>query len=915
MALDGSDTIAEAQRPRAHPHSQPVRKLLVANRGEIALRIARTAAELGIASVAVHPADDAASQHVFAMDEAVQLPGRGAAAYLEVEALLAAALQTGATAVHPGYGFLSEQAPFAAAVEAAGLTFVGPTPDTLALFGDKHRARGAASAHGLPVLPGTAAPTSLAEAQAFLGELGDGAAVMVKAAAGGGGRGMRAVTAEADLEAALARCSSEAETAFGSGAVYVEQLIPRARHVEVQIVGDGADVTHLWERECSVQRRRQKLIEMAPAPALDPTLREQLLEAAVRLGRAAHYRGLGTVEFLLDTDAARFYFVEANARLQVEHTVTEAVTGLDLVAVQLRIGAGESLAALGLETPPPPRGAAMQLRVNTERMTAEGDPQPTGGLIEVYEPPSGPGVRVDGCGYAGYRTHPGFDSLLAKVIVHTGSERPAELLNKARRALREFRIDGPETNLGFLRAILDHPAFAALSVHTDFVESHAEALLAASARSCEARHPGGEPPAGGSARHAGARLAHDDPLAVLDYGQAPTAAAASSEPALADGLTSVVTPMQGTVVSLAHGVGERVRRGAELAVIEAMKMEHVVRAELSGVIAAVLAAPGDTLWEGQRLMVLEPVTEEAEEAQAARDVDLDAIRPDLAEVLERRAKTRDEARPEAVARRRRTGQRTAWENVHDLVDADSFVEYGPLTVAAQRRRRSLEDLIQRSPADGLITGVGSVNGEAFGDPASRTAVMAYDYTVFAGTQGVHNHWKTDRLIDVAEQGRMPLVLFAEGGGGRPGDADYGGFVGQNTFHHFGQLSGLVPMVGIVSGRCFAGNAALLGCCDVIIATRGANIGMGGPAMVEGGGLGVFKPEDIGPIDVQSRNGVVDVAVEDERQAVDAARRYLGYFQGTPAALGRAGPETDADAGAGEPAARLCRAAGDRHARR
>ncbi|MEQ9123295.1 MAG: carboxyl transferase domain-containing protein, partial [Alphaproteobacteria bacterium] len=233
----------------------------------------------------------------------------------------------------------------------------------------------------------------------------------------------------------------------------------------------------------------------------------------------------------------------------------------------------------------------------------------------------------------------------------------------------------------------------------------------------------------------------------------------------------------------------------------------------------------------------------------------------------------------AVARRRKTGQRTVRENVEDLVDPGSFIEYGPLVVAAQRQRRGLEDLLTRSPADGLVTGVGRVNGDVFDDPESRAAVMAYDYTVFAGTQGVHNHWKTDRLLDVAEQGRMPFVLFAEGGGGRPGESDYGGFVGQTTFSHFGRLSGLVPMIGIVSGRCFAGNASLLGCCDVIIATKNANIGMGGPAMVEGGGLGVFTPEEIGPVSVQVPNGVIDILVEDEAEAVAEAKRYLAYFQG------------------------------------
>jgi acetyl-CoA carboxylase carboxyltransferase component len=281
--------------------------------------------------------------------------------------------------------------------------------------------------------------------------------------------------------------------------------------------------------------------------------------------------------------------------------------------------------------------------------------------------------------------------------------------------------------------------------------------------------------------------------------------------------------------------------------------------------------------EGQLLVAVEPADIAAEGALATEAVDLDHVRPDLAETFERHRVGLDEARPDAVARRRKTNQRTARENVEDLVDPGSFMEYGPLALAAQRRRRTLEDLIARTPADGLVGGIGTVNG-------GRCAVMTYDYTVLAGTQGLQNHRKKDRLFELAERWRLPVVLFAEGGGGRPGDTDGTGVAGLDclAFWLFGKLSGLVPLVGITSGRCFAGNAALLGCCDVIIATEGSNIGMGGPAMIEGGGLGVFAPEEIGPLDVQVANGVVDVAVKDEAEAVGVAKQYLSYFQG-PAA--------------------------------
>ena len=862
-------------------------KLLVANRGEIATRICRAAAELDLPTVAVYPGDDAASLHTRKADQAWLLPGRGVAAYLDGNAIIAAAKESGATAVHPGYGFLSENADFARACAAAGLVFVGPTPETLALFGDKHAARQLAVEQGVPVLPGTAAPSSLEEARAFLADLGPGGAVMVKAVAGGGGRGMRPVFSDSDLEEAFTRASSEATAGFGNGDLFVERLVRRARHIEIQIMGDGKAVSHLWERDCSLQRRRQKIVELAPAPNLSPELRDQLIDAALRLGGAADYLNLGTVEFLVDSDSGEFFFIEANPRLQVEHTVTEEITGLNLVELQLQLAGGQSLDELGLarEEVPAPRGIAMQLRINTETMGADGEAKPGGGTITAFEAPSGRGIRVDSYGYVGYRTSPAYDPLLAKLIVHTGSGRLGDIINKGYRALCEFHIAGLPTNLSFLQALMCDDTVRAGALDTGFVESQAAALAAAA----EAAHPhlyfaptteAGAAPA--HAGHAGAKVDAGDPLAVLAYGQAEGrggSGQADADIAVADGMLAVRVPLQGTVVSLEVGEGSAVARGAQLAVIEAMKMEHVITAEAAGTVRALHVAPGDTLWEDQLLMTLEPDEGLGEAESAIEDVDLDEIRGDLRDVLERRALTTDEKRPDAVARRRKTNQRTVRENVEDLVDDGSFVEYGPLVVAAQRQRRGLEDLLTRSPADGLITGVGSVNGELFDDPACRAAVMAYDYTVFAGTQGVHNHWKTDRLIDISERGRLPFILFAEGGGGRPGDTDYGGFVGQNTFHHFGQLSGLVPMVSIVSGRCFAGNAALLGCCDVIIATEDANIGMGGPAMIEGGGLGVFTPEEIGPIEVQVASGVVDLAVADEAEAVAAAKKYLSYFQG------------------------------------
>ena len=342
-------------------------------------------------------------------------------------------------------------------------------------------------------------------------------------------------------------------------------------------------------------------------------------------------------------------------------------------------------------------------------------------------------------------------------------------------------------------------------------------------------------------------------------------------------------PLQSQVVEVCVAVGDTVRAGDALVIVEAMKMEHELRADMDGCVAELLCVIGDVVHEGDPLLVLAPVVAGTPTGVPARSEApaVSAERLDLARLRERERFLLDAARPAAVAKRHALGLRTARENIADLCDEGSFLEYGALAVAAQRSRRSAEDLVANTPADGMVTGIGSVNGAAFGAERARTVVMAYDATVLAGTQGMRNHAKTDRLLGIALEQRLPVVLFAEGGGGRPGDTDMPIVAGLHvgTFAAFARLSGQVPVVGIAAGRCFAGNAALLGCCDVVIATRGSNIGMGGPAMVEGGGLGVFKPEEIGPSDVQHASGVIDILVDDEAAAVAAAQDYLSFFQG------------------------------------
>lgn len=835
-----------------------LKRVLIANRGEVAVRIARAASELGIASVAVFSADDAASPHRARADRAVPLAASGPAAYLDGEALVAAARGTGCDAVHPGYGFLSESAAFARACEAAGLVFVGPRPGTLETFGDKVRARRLAAETGLPVARGTGGATTLAEAGAFLASL-DGRPAMVKARAGGGGRGMRVVRDAAELAEAFPRAASEAQAAFGSGELYIEELIRPARHIEVQTVGDGeGGVAHLYERECSLQRRHQKLVEIAPAPHLDPALRDAMTAAAVRLAAAAGLRSLCTIEFLVDPAGDRFVFMEANPRLQVEHPVTEEVMGVDLVATQLRIASGAALGALGLDQAAigRPRGAAIEVRVNMERVRPDGSAVPTGGTLAAFDPPGGPGIRIETFGATGYSPSTAFDPLLAKVIATSPDGGYAAALQRAERALAEFRIAGVATNIGLLRALLRLPDVRGGRFDTGFVERHLSNLCEAADRDAARDMPS---PAGAPAPDPGRR----------PRVQAPA------------GTVAVTAPLGGRIVGFEVAPGAGVHAGSPVAVLEAMKMEHVVPAGLSGFVRALAASPGDTVALDEALLFIAPAGVAASAAEEDAQDEPGRVRPDLAEVLARHEALLDAARPEAVARRRRTGQRTARENIDDLCDPGSFTEYGGLALAAQRRRRPMDELVRVSPADGLVAGIGSVNGDRFGQEDARCLVMSYDYTVFAGTQGFMNHKKMDRLFGLAKDWRLPIVLFAEGGGGRPGETDHMGVAGLDltTFRQFGTLSGLVPLVAIVSGRCFAGNAALAGCSDLVIATETSNLGMGGPAMIEGGGLGRFAPEAVGPAASQVANGVIDILVADEAAAVATAKRYLAYLQG------------------------------------
>ncbi|MEO0962148.1 MAG: carboxyl transferase domain-containing protein [Pseudomonadota bacterium] len=835
-------------------------KCLIANRGEIAVRVVRTAAAHGIETVAIYAPDDASALHTQIADKSVQLKGAGVAAYLDVSAIIDIATAEKCDSIHPGYGLLAESAELSSACADAGLTFIGPKAETLAQLGDKVAARHLAKTNGIPLIEGSSVLTNEADAQAFFASL-DGSPGIFKAVAGGGGRGMRIIQSADEIASAFEQAFAEAHSAFGDGSLYMERYLPSARHIEVQIAGDGQSVAHLWERDCTIQRRHQKLIELAPAPRLAPALRARMLNAAIKLGEAAGYQGLGTIEFLLDAtrdgDDAPFYFIECNPRIQVEHTVTEEITGLDLVALQFRLASGESVADCGLDALPMPTASAVQLRVNTESMEADGSVRPAGGTLTRFDAPGGQGIRVDSHGFAGYATNPQFDSLLAKLIVRRGDQDWSGLMRQAHRAVGEFAIGGVETNQTFLRALLASDEVSNWQVDTRLIERAGPRLVAAATSDTGVRTVGGD-----------AAVAPVQTVVQMD---AP------------DGTIGAAAPLQGLLVSIMVAEGEHVTAGQEVAVLEAMKMQHGVTAPRAGTVRLLAAEAGQVLDEGSAVLFIDPTDDADAEDAAAADIDLDYIRPDLAELHARINKTLDHERQAAVAKRHKLGFRTARENVSDLCDDDSFLEYGQMVLAAQRNRRDLDDLIANTPGDGMVAGFGAINGDTFDETTSRAAVLAYDYTVLAGTQGYFNHKKTDRVLELADKWHVPVMFFTEGGGGRPGDTDVRNVsatgLDVKTFATFAASSGAAPRVAINNGRCFAGNAVIFGCADVTIATKSSAIGMGGPAMIEGGGLGTYAPDEVGPIDVQANNGVVDLVADDEAHAVAQAKQLLAYFQG------------------------------------
>ena len=858
------------------------KRVLISNRGEIAIRIAKSATALGMESVGVYPAIDVLSLHTRCMTESHEIGTAQDAvgAYLNAEAIIQIAKASGCDCLHPGYGFLSENRPFAELCAAEGITFIGPPPEALALFGDKLSARALAGSLDIPVVPGSAAcPGSALEAEKQGNDLGY--PVMLKAAAGGGGRGMRVVERAEQMAETFERCSSEAQGLFGDGSVFIERLVARPRHIEVQILADSyGNMVHLHERDCSVQLRHQKVVEVAPAPGLEADLRQKILGAAIKLGKAASYVNAGTVEFLVSPETGEYFFIECNPRIQVEHTVTEQVTGIDLVEAQFHIAAGATLASLGLgdqQAVSAPRGFAVQARVvatNTGSLTA-------------YKEPSGVGIRVDACGYLGYAPPPQFDPLLAKLICTSRSYVAA--LERTLHALDEFHIGGLETNLHKLRAILSHTSVQAGDARTSLL-TEAPEINQASISAAE----------GGALallRQQAAKMGGAGPSSIRSSQSATT-----DMPALevAQGQVAVECPVESSVVEVRVSEGDSVAPDDTLLVVSAMKMETVVTASCAGIVMALQPLQaGDTVAARQVVAVVSPSHNDIQQSTHSEQP-WESLLEEVS-VLRNFAKQRLEpgSNDPGVLRQRTRGKLTCRERIQLLLDEGSFREVGSVAGFA-----SYDE-------DGEIKGFTPANSVGGWGKIDRRNVIvcADDFTSRGGHADGAIAAKSGYLDRLATEMCMPslrLLDGSSGGGsvaamvpaqkkdgessaeessgaikaGRPrvsggGGSYLPGHLGSSMYTE--QLS-TIPVVNLLLGSVVGIGAAkaVLGHFSIMVRDIAQLFVAGPPLVTHAMGYDISK-EELGGWHIHCTNGSVDNLAESEEEAMEMTRRFLSYL--------------------------------------
>ena len=863
------------------------KRVFISNRGEIAIRIAKSATVLGVESVGVYPAIDALSLHTRGMTESHKIGTAedSVGAYLNAEALVQTAKASGCDCLHPGYGFLSENAAFAELCAAEGITFIGPPPAALSLFGNKVRARALAESLGIPVVPGSAEPIgSVREAENLANELGY--PVMLKAAAGGGGRGLRVVERAEQLAEALARCRSEAQAAFGNGSVFIEKLVARPRHIEVQILADShGNVVHLHERDCSVQLRHQKVVEVAPAPNLDADLREQMLTDAITLVQAASYVNAGTVEFLVSPETGEYFFIECNPRIQVEHTVTEQVTGIDLVEAQFHIAAGATLTSLGLgdqHAVGAPRGFAVQARVvatSTGRLTA-------------YKEPSGVGIRVDACGYLGYAPPSQFDPLLAKLICTSGAYAAA--IERTLHALDEFHIGGLQTNVHQLRAILSHPPVQAGDARTSLL-TEAPEIISVSFSAAE-----GSPLA--LLEQQAAKMGKTGVAALSSVQSFQSSATRMSALEVAEGQETVECPIESAVAEIRVREGDTVSLGDTLLVVSAMKMETMLTASCAGIVTAMQPLQvGDTVAAGQVVAVVSPSPDRSQLSPHIKSEQPWRSMLEEVRVLQDFAKQRLEPGSDdpGVVRQRARGKLTCRERILLVLDEGSFREVGSVAGFA-----SYDE-------EGVITGFTPANSVGGWGKIDRRSVIvcADDFTSRGGHADGAIAAKSGYLDRLATEMRAPslrLLDGSSGGGsvaamvpaqkkegesnakessgaikaGRPRVAGGGGsyLPGHLGSTMYAEQLSTIPVVNLLLGSVVGIGAAkaVLGHFSVMVRDIAQLFVAGPPVVTHAMGYDITK-EELGGWHIHCTNGSVDNLAESEQEAMAMTRTFLSYL--------------------------------------